>query len=186
MSSHHSSNLEEGSLCPGGGQDKLRPRNAVGSVLYCIFRVPEVRGSNSPVVGSIWPWSTFELWGHNIQQPNTPNNCPGKKIICAVIVRIRDNSKDGMCLRAGSSSLVWAIMWEHKVIAPTLIPQSHGVKVGEISVRKRRQRHHRSYVLTPVSIGHAGLAHLPNPYLLWEPKPGVLLTGCVSIRTVDC
>ena len=92
--------------------------------------------------------------------------CDVGKFICAVIVRIRDKSKDGMCLGAGSSSLVWAIMREHKVIAPTLIPQSHGVKVGEISVRKRRRRHHRSYGLTPVSIGHAGLAHLPNPYFL--------------------
>ena len=57
-------------------------------------------------------------------------------------------------------------MWEYKVIAPTLIPQSHGVKVWEISVRKRRGKHHSSYVLTPVSIGRAGLAHLPNPYLM--------------------
>lgn len=91
--------------------------------------------------------------------------CDVRKFICAVM-RIRDKSKDGMCLGARSSSLVWAIVREHKVIAPTLIPQSHGVKVGEISVRKRRRRHHRSYGLTPVSIGHAGLAHLPNPYLL--------------------
>ena len=60
--------------------------------------------------------------------------CDIRKFICAVIVRIRDESKDGMCLGAGSSSLVWAIMWEHKVIAPTLIPQSYGVKVAQLNI----------------------------------------------------
>ena len=54
--------------------------------------------------------------------------------------RVRD-ARDVMCLGPGS---LWAIMQEHKAIAPALIPQSHGLRLSKASIRIRKGRHHRN------------------------------------------